>query len=106
MMKTLIRASLLCLLFCAGFASAERAPFLVFETDSLSIKLSNDGTGIVKEVGCLNCDFNSVKITKKSKASANGVEVNILEARSRASKQAMVSFDPNTREVQYIRWYK
>jgi hypothetical protein len=66
--------------------------------------LSKDGTGIIKDVGCKGCDFNFVKITRNSKATVNGVEVNILEARSRARKGAMVSFNPNTREVQYIRW--
>lgn len=106
MMKILFRSGLLLLVLFAGVASAETPPFKVFEADSLKIKLSNDGTGIVKDVDCMGCDFNIVNITKNSKASANGVDVSILEARSRANKPAMVSFDPNTREVQFIRWYK
>ena len=92
------------LMFVAFNANAEEAPYRTFETDSLSIKLSDDGTGIVKGVGCSDCDFKIVKITEKSKATNAGVEVNILEARSRAGKTAMVSFNPETREVQYIRW--
>lgn len=84
--------------------SAEEAPFKVFETHSLGIKLSEDGTGIVKGIKCKACDFSVVKITANSKASIKGVEVNILQARERANKPGMVSFNPVTREVQYIRW--
>ncbi|MBT8119354.1 MAG: hypothetical protein KJN89_06510 [Gammaproteobacteria bacterium] len=83
---------------------AEEAPFRVFETESLSIKLSNDGTGIVKDIHCGGCDFNYVKITPASKASINGKEVSIMQARERAGKFVMVSFNPETQEVQYIRW--
>ena len=83
---------------------AETAPFKVVEIGSLSIKLAKDGTGIVKGIKCYGCDFNFVRITRNSKASIQGVEVNILEARKRAGKACMVSFDPETQEVQYIRW--
>ena len=110
MIKKIIKTtSLVGLLFCAGIAVAETDPFVVVEISQLSIKLSNDGTGIIKNDGCHgspDCDFGFVKITKKSKASINGVDVNILEAQSRAGKDVMVSFDPNTREVQFIRWYE
>ena len=85
-------------------AYAEVAPFSVHETSKLKIKLSDDGTGIVQDVWCRGCDFKIVKITKNSKATVNGKQVDIFEARSRAGKSAMVSFDPNTREVQFIRW--
>lgn len=83
---------------------AEEMPFLVAEEFNLKIKLSNDGTGIVKGISCDGCDFNFVRITSNSKATANGIEVNILDARKRAGKAAMVSFNPITQEVQYIRW--
>ena len=85
---------------------AEEYPFRVAEEFKLKIKLSNDGTGIVKGITCYGCDFNFVRITSNSKATANGVEVNILEARKRAGKMAVVSFNPVTQEVQYIRWYE
>ncbi|MFV2003640.1 MAG: hypothetical protein ACC650_00470 [Gammaproteobacteria bacterium] len=85
-------------------AFAEEAPFVAYETDRLKIKLSNDGTGVVQDVGCSGCDFKVVKITSKSRATINGKEVSIFEARKRAGKEAMVSFNPETREVQYIRW--
>ena len=94
---------LLLLVFSANVC-AEIAPFKVVEIGSLSIKLSNDGTGIVKDIHCNGCDFNFVRITHNSKASIQGVEVNILQARDRAGKSCMVSFNPETQEVQYIRW--
>ena len=84
--------------------TAETAPFRVFETHSLDIKLAKDGTGIVRGIRCNGCDFSMVKITPDSRASIKGVEVNILRARERAGKPCMVSFNPVTQEVQYIRW--
>jgi len=98
------RIFLLMLLVTSLSAFAEDAPFKVFETGSLNIKLSNDGTGVIKDIHCNGCDFNYVKITPASKATVNGVEVNIREARNRAGKFVMVSFNPETQEVQYIRW--
>lgn len=97
--------TLLFLLFSLN-VFAEEAPFRVVEEFNLQIKLSNDGTGIVKDIQCYGCDFNFVRITSNSKATANGIKVNILEARKRAGKTAMVSFNPVTQEVQYIRWYE
>ena len=85
-------------------AYAEDMPFRVFETDSLSIKLANNGTGIVKGIECEGCDFNFVRITENSKATRDGVEVSIMEANKMAGKFVMVSFNPETQEVQYIRW--
>jgi hypothetical protein len=82
---------------------AEVWPFVTHETDNLKIKLSNDGTGVVQNVWCRGCDFKVVKITRHSKATINGKEVSIFEARKYAGKEAMVSFNPETREVQYIR---
>jgi hypothetical protein len=83
---------------------AEEMPFLVFEAFNLQIKLSKDGSGIVKGIECQGCNYKFVKITPDSKAAVNGVEVDIREARRREGKMAMVSFNPRTREVQYIRW--
>ena len=84
--------------------SAEERPFQVFEAFHLQIKLSKGGTGIIKGIECPGCTFKFVKITPDSKATVNGVEVDIQEARRRVGKMAMVSFNPYTQEVQYIRW--
>ena len=92
------------LLLVTANVFAEEQPYIAFEAFHLQIKLSKDGTGIIKGIKCEGCDFKYVKITPKSKASINGVDVNILEARKRVGKMAMVSFNPLTQEVQYIRW--
>jgi len=96
--------SVFALLIVSLNAYAEEMPFRVFETDSLSIKLANNGTGIVKGIECEGCDFNFVRITANSKATRDGVEVSIMEANKMAGKFVMVSFNPETQEVQYIRW--
>lgn len=83
---------------------AEEAPFQVFEAFHLQIKLSKDGTGIIKGIECQGCDYKFVKITADSKATVNGVAVDIQAAKRRSGKMAMVSYDPYTQEVQYIRW--
>ena len=102
--KIINRFLMLLLMFFSLGLFAEEEPFKVFETESLSIKLSNDGTGIVQGIRCDGCDFKFVRITKNSKASKDGVAVNIMEARGQAGKFVMVSFNPETQEVQYIRW--
>lgn len=87
-------------------AVAEEPPVIGMETDSLAIKLSKDGTGIIKNIGCYKkCeDFKIVRITKKTKAFAKGVRVDILQARSRAGKPAYIEFTTKKREVVRINW--
>ncbi len=87
--------------FCAV---AEEKPFIVIETDSHNVRLSDDGTGIVKNVVCNGCDFKIVKVTPASKATYRGVEVDIREVRNLKDRAVMVSFNPETQEVQYVRW--
>lgn len=93
-------------LIVIGSVSAEEHPYVPFEAAQLKIKLSDDGTGIVKGVSCMTCDFSVVNITENTKAYASGAEVSIFEARKRANKYATVSFNPETREVLTIRWSK
>jgi hypothetical protein len=92
------------LLFFSMNVFAEEMPFVAFETEALNLVVNNDATGIVRDVWCEGCDFKIVKITRKSKATIDGKEVSIFAAKRRAGKRAMVSFNPKTREVQYIRW--
>ncbi|MDT8281979.1 MAG: hypothetical protein RQ982_04115 [Gammaproteobacteria bacterium] len=96
--------SAIALLFISVNSYAEEKPFEVVETTGAEIRLANDGTGIVKDIHCQGCDFNIVKITKNSKASNKGIEVNILDVRELNDVLVMVSFNPVTQEVQYIRW--
>ncbi len=103
-MKTINRLLTLFIFMFSLNVFAEVEPFRVTEIESSKIRLSKDGTGIVKDIECSGCDFNIVKITTASKASKLGVEVSIFEVRDLRNEVVMVSFDPNTREVQYIRW--
>lgn len=103
-MKLLINLCCMLMLVLSQSAMAEEHPFVPHLARALSIKLSNDRTGIIKDVRCTGCDFTMVTITPKTKAYRDGVEVDLLEAKMQAGKQALVSFNPDTREVQTIRW--
>ena len=103
-MKMLINLICALTLFFSQYAMAEEHPFVPNSMRALSIKLSNDRTGIIKNVRCIDCDYKTAKITLKTKAYKNGKEVDLLEAKMRAGKQALVTFNPKTREVQAIRW--
>ena len=103
-MNKLIVALMTMWMMFANVALAEEHSTFAFEVGSLSIKLSKDRTGIVQKFVCAKCDFNIVNITAETKAYANGVEVDLLRARSRAGKMATVIFYPDTREVQKITW--
>ena len=103
-MKLLASLFLLLGMLFNQYAVAEEHPFIPYTVRALSIKLSNDRTGIIKDVGCNGCNFKTVNITSETKAYKDGVEVDLLEAKMRAGKPALVSFNPETREVQTIRW--
>lgn len=103
-MKLLINFSCVLIMFLSQYAMAEEHPFVPNSMRALSIKLANDRTGIIKNVRCIGCDYTTAKITLKTKAYKNGKEVDLLEAKMRAGKQALVTFNPKTREVQAIRW--
>ena len=78
----------------------------VLEIDKLKIKLSRDGTGIVNGIPCSKCDSHFLRITKDTKASKNGVEIDIQQIKKRAGKRVGLSYDPKTREVVFIFWYE
>ena len=86
-------------------ASAEEKKwYYPFEISELKIKQSNDGSGIIKEVTCLGCDYRFVKIDVDTEVIVNGKKVNLLRARERAGKQAYIEFDRDTAVVKYIYW--
>ena len=96
---------LIVMLFAYGAnAFAEKPKYRVNEVHVTSINLANDRTGIVKDVACFGCDFKMVKITEDTKATVQGVPVDILEVKKLSDKVVMVAFDPKTREVLYLRW--
>lgn len=103
-MKLLINLACVLMVCLAQAVIAEEHPFVPHAARALSIKLSNDRTGIIKDVMCTGCNFKTVNITPKTRAYRNGVEVDLLEAKMQAGKPALVSFNPETREVQTIRW--
>ena len=100
------RMLMLLFLLLSFNVSAETEPFLVVEVGNLAIKLSNDGTGIVNNIPCSDCDKHYLRITKDSGARKNGVEVDIQEVKKRAGKTIGISFNPETREVQNFFWYE
>lgn len=75
-----------------------------FEIGELSIKQSNNGTGIINDVSCPDCDYQFVKITQATKVIVNGQKANLLRARERAGKPVYIEFDKKTAEVKYIYW--
>jgi hypothetical protein len=87
-----------------GSTSEEKKWYHPFEIGELKIKQTNDGSGIIKEVTCYDCDYQFVKITADTEVFVNGMKVNLLRARERAGQDAFIEFDRETAEVKYIRW--
>jgi hypothetical protein len=85
-------------------AAEEQVWYYPFEIGELDIKQSNDGTGIIKEVTCEDCDYQFVKITPDTKVFVNGNRVNLLRARERTGQDAYIEFDRETAEVKHIYW--
>ena len=88
----------------ATIGEQEKKWYYPFEIGELNIKQSNDGTGIIKEVTCPDCDYQFVKITADTKVIVNGQETDLLRARERAGQQAYIEFDKDTAEVEHIYW--
>ena len=82
----------------------EKVWYYPFEIGELHIKLANDGTGIIKDVTCTDCDYMFVKITPDTVVYVNGIKRDLLLARERAGKQAFIEFNKDTAEVATINW--
>lgn len=82
----------------------EKKWYYPYEIGELKIRQTNDGSGIIKEVTCGDCDYQFVKITADTEVFVNGMKVNLLRARERAGQQAFIEFDRETAEVKYIHW--
>jgi len=110
--KTLVTLFLAAFVFTVQAEDVGDVEYAVAEVDNFKIKLSNDGTGIIQGVSCETCSFKTVLLTKKSKAyihsleNRSGVEVDLQQAKKRAGKFVTVTFNPDTREVRSIRWWK
>ena len=103
-MKLCNRFLLLTMLFIAGVASAEQPMNAEIELYPLRIKLSDDGTGIIKNMSCGGCDYKIGKITKNTRVYVNNVNVDLFRARERAGTLVLIEFVRSTGEVMAIRW--
>ena len=82
----------------------EKVWYYPFEIGELNIKLASDGTGIIKDVSCSDCDFKFVKVTPDTAVYVNGIKRDLMLARERAGKQAYIKFNKDTAEVVSIHW--
>jgi hypothetical protein len=82
----------------------EKKWYYPYEIGELKIKQTSDGSGIIKEVTCGDCDYQLVKITADTEVFVNGMKVNLLRARERAGQDAYIEFDKETAEVKRIYW--
>lgn len=87
----------------SAFAAGQMVEFeSAFETEALYIRLTNDGTGIIKGRQCDDCDLEMVKITPKTVVEINGLKVDLMKAKSLSGKAALVLYNLNTKEVRLI----
>ena len=99
-MKQLINSiCIFLLLSMAGFAQAEKPISTGLEVYPLQIKLSNDRTGIIKNVTCGGCEYKIGKITRNTQVYVNGENVDLLRARDGAGKPAYIKFVRKTGEI-------
>lgn len=84
--------------------TGEKKWYYPYEIGELKIRQTSDGSGIIKEVSCGDCDYQFVKITADTEVFVNGTKVNLLRARERAGRDVFIEFDRETAEVKYIRW--
>jgi len=72
------------------------------ESESLSIKISKDLTGIVRGRVCDRCEVIVVKITPDTKLFIEGKPVALSKAASRSGKPGTVVFNIKTQQVTKI----
>ena len=82
----------------------EKVWYYPFEIGELNIKLASDGTGIIKDVSCSDCDFKFVKVTPDTAVYVNGIKRDLMLARDRAGKPVYIEFNKETAEVVSINW--
>lgn len=104
-MKSLNSILFLILFFFAGTAAAVgQRDYAEIEMYPLRIKLSNDGTGIIKNMTCGGCNYKFGTITENTQVYVNNVKVDIFRARERAGTLVLLHFVRSTGEVMEIRW--
>jgi hypothetical protein len=103
-MKQLKLVLLLIPLLTVSVVNAEQVPLEEVEVYSLKLKLSNDGTGIIKDMPCDGCAFRFGKITKNTKAYVDAVNVDLMRVRERIGRPVAIQFVRSTGEVIGIYW--
>jgi hypothetical protein len=74
----------------------------VIESEALSIKLSNDLTGVITGKICDRCETVVVKITPDTQLFVNNVLTNLTEAKNLSGKPGAAAYDIKTRNVTKI----
>ncbi len=106
-MKMITRFLCVSLLVFANAVYAEVEPYVSYvpvEIPASFVRLSNDGTGIVKGVSCDGCSYKFLKVTKNSKAYASAKLTDIRGVRDIKNKMVYVKFARATGEVIAIYW--
>jgi hypothetical protein len=103
-MKQLNTILLLITLLFAAPVNAEPSRIAEMEVHGMELKLSNDGTGIIKGVTCKGCGYKIGTITENTKAYVDAKNVDILRVRERAGKSVFVRFVRSTGEITGIYW--
>ena len=104
---TSIAVSFLIAAFLEAHASDVSVGFEESEIHRSSIRLSEDGTGVIQGVKCEVCDFSVLKVTADTIAYVNRVQVSPREALATSSANiGSVKFDIKTQEVIEFRFFK
>lgn len=85
--------------------SVQAADFEEAEVYRENIKVSSDGTGVIKNPACSGCDVRLVSVTENTKVFLRGQELGV-NAALRLSKApvAVIHFSLDTKEVLTIRF--
>ena len=78
----------------------------VIEAQSLRITLDKKGTGSIQGRICDDCKLLTVAVSPETKAFQNGVEVPVVQAKSRLGKSATVFIDIEHTSVLRITWWQ
>jgi len=98
---------MLALFFVAGHSSAVFSKPVVMieeaiESESLTIKMSKDFTGVIRGKVCQSCELIVVRITPQTKLFIKGKQADLSEASGRSGKPGTAIFDIKSRNVTRI----
>lgn len=76
------------------------------ESEALSIKMSQDLTGVIRGKVCQTCETILVRITPETRLYINRAQVDLSEALTRSGNPGTAFFNIKTRKVTKIHLYK